>query len=180
MTSRRLLTIPPEGGAGIYNETTDRRDIRDQGIAILERLGWHGPAQVEFKVDARDGTPTFIEVNGRLWGTLALAIHAGIDIPTMACRMAVDGDVEGRFGYPVGLRFRWPLPNGLRFALQSVRAWKVLSELLGPGAVGASDIELLDPGPTIAILLSGRWLPFLSSTNLSPLAVQRTARQRQE
>ena len=36
---------------------------------------------VEFKHDERDGVPKLMEINGRFWGSLQLAIDAGVDFP---------------------------------------------------------------------------------------------------
>ncbi len=62
---------------------------------------------VEFKHDARDGTPKLLEINGRFWGSLQLAVDAGIDFPYLLYRLAVDGDVEPAFSYETGVRLRW-------------------------------------------------------------------------
>ena len=41
---------------------------------------------IEYKVDAASGTPYLMEINGRFWGSLQLAIDAGVDFPTLlAC-----------------------------------------------------------------------------------------------
>ncbi len=167
-TSRRILTYPPGAGGGIYNETTDRPDLREQAIALLRELRWHGPAAVEFRVDSRDGSAKFIEVNGRLWGTLALSTNVGIDFPTLACRMAVDGDVEPRFSHLAGRRYRWPLPNGFRHVAGSGRPLQSLWMLFGPSAGVRSDVWLSDPGPSLRHLRA----TFRSKqTSLSPLEV---------
>src|SRR5262249_11387725 len=48
---------------------------------LLEGIGYEGVAMVEFRRARRDQTPYFVEINGRLWGSLALALHAGADFP---------------------------------------------------------------------------------------------------
>ena len=47
---------------------------------LLDELNWHGVAMVEFKV-TEDGTPYLMEINTRFWGSLQLAIDAGVDFP---------------------------------------------------------------------------------------------------
>jgi predicted ATP-grasp superfamily ATP-dependent carboligase len=111
MTQRRIRMWPRQGGIGLENETTDEPGLREAAIALLADLGWHGPASVEFKVDARDGRPRLLDINGRFWGTLGLAIRAGIDFPALACRIAVEGDVDPVDDYAVGVRMRWPRPR---------------------------------------------------------------------
>jgi predicted ATP-grasp superfamily ATP-dependent carboligase len=63
---------------------------------------------VEFKV-APDGTPYLMEVNARFWGSLQLAIDAGVDFPHLLYQLAV-GEKPGPVnGYKVGVRSRWLL-----------------------------------------------------------------------
>jgi predicted ATP-grasp superfamily ATP-dependent carboligase len=62
---------------------------------------------VEFKCDNRDGIPKLLEINGRFWGSLQLAVDAGIDFPYLLYRLAVDGDVEPEFTYEEGVCVRW-------------------------------------------------------------------------
>ena len=46
---------------------------------------------IEFKVDFQTGKWAFIEINGRLWGSLPLAVAAGIDFPYCLYELLVDG-----------------------------------------------------------------------------------------
>jgi predicted ATP-grasp superfamily ATP-dependent carboligase len=110
LTQRRVLMYPRDGGVGVVNETTAERDLCEPAIALLRALDWHGPAQVEFKRDSRDGRPKLIEVNGRFWGTLDLSIRAGVNFPLLAARLAAAGEVEPAPPYRVGLRYWWPVP----------------------------------------------------------------------
>ena len=54
---------------------------------MLAAIGWRGPFMVEF-LRAADGTLWFMEVNGRLWGSLALARRAGFEYPAWAVAQA--------------------------------------------------------------------------------------------
>lgn len=48
-----------------------------------------------------------MEVNGRLWGSLQLAIDAGVDFPVLAASLARGEPVEPVEVYRVGVRSRW-------------------------------------------------------------------------
>jgi hypothetical protein len=48
-----------------------------------------------------------MEVNGRFWGSLQLAIDAGVDFPMLLARAALDGDTTPAPGGRVGIRSRW-------------------------------------------------------------------------
>jgi len=112
LTQRRLAMFPAEGGVGVYNETTDDPDLREQAITLMRALRWHGPAQVEFKRDARDGSLRLMEVNPRFWGTLDLAIRAGINFPYLTASIAARGDVKPVTRYEKGVRLRWVFSYG--------------------------------------------------------------------
>ncbi len=150
LTQRRLVMHPASGGPGIFNETTDDPELKERATLLLRELDWHGPAQVEFKVDPRDGSVKLIEVNGRFWGTLDLAIAAGIDFPCMAAEMAVHGDVEPVSDYRVGLQFRWPVPFALLHALEDASSWRALWRFLRPSSQIHSDLFPGDPLPWLA------------------------------
>ena len=63
---------------------------------------------VEFRV-ATDGTPYLMEVNGRFWGSLQLAIDSGIDFPWLAHCLTWGLPIDARQPYSVGRRLRWLL-----------------------------------------------------------------------
>lgn len=105
---RRKREIPPSGGVSTLREAIPvPNDLRDYSRRLLERWGWHGPAMVEFKRD-RSGRPYLMEVNGRLWGSLQLAVDAGIDIPLASALVAV-GETPPPMTYTPGVRTRWEL-----------------------------------------------------------------------
>jgi len=109
---RRLREKPPSGGVSVLSESVALNPrLLEQSERILEALKWHGVAMVEFKRDARDGVSKLLEVNGRFWGSLQLAVDAGVDFPALLYRLAVDGDVEPVLDYEVGVRLRWWLGN---------------------------------------------------------------------
>ena len=113
-------------------------------------LRWHGPAQVEFMVDRQAKRACLLEINGRFWGTLGLSIAAGINFPLLACRMALEGDVEPCFRYQSGLRYRWPWPFGILDTLGRGHRWPSFREFFGPSRGTQSDLWFSDPLPHLA------------------------------
>jgi predicted ATP-grasp superfamily ATP-dependent carboligase len=106
---RRIRDVRPTGsGSAVRVSTRAGSRMRDAALAILEALGWHGVAMVEFRIRA-DGEPVFMEVNGRFWTSLALAVYAGADFPARLAEMAERGDVERTDAYRTGVRCRWLL-----------------------------------------------------------------------
>jgi len=108
---RRIREKPPSGGVSVYRESIAAEpELAARSRQLLEHFGWHGVAMVEYKLDAATGTPYLMEINGRFWGSLQLALDAGVDFPNLLLG-AMDGDVPppaDHFGrYREGVRSRW-------------------------------------------------------------------------
>ncbi|WP_418286669.1 ATP-grasp domain-containing protein [Halorubrum sp. DTA46] len=86
---RRVRSFSYTGGASVYREAVDLPTLTEHGLALLSALDWHGPAMVEFRRDARDGSFRLMEINPRFWGSLALPVHAGVDFPRHYFDLAV-------------------------------------------------------------------------------------------
>lgn len=105
---RRLREKPPSGGVSVYRESIAADpDLVRRSRALLDHFGWCGVAMIEYKIDAQTGTPYLMEINGRFWGSLQLAVDAGADFPNMLVSTAVDGCREPLQSYAVGVRSRW-------------------------------------------------------------------------
>ena len=104
---RRIRDVRPSGSGSALRESVpiDPR-IRDAALSILHALRWHGPAMVEFRI-RDDQTPVFLEVNGRFWNSLALAVHSGVDFPLLVAHLAFEEDVKPVLDYRTGVRCRW-------------------------------------------------------------------------
>ncbi len=149
---RRLREKPPSGGVSVLSESVPLDpQLLEHSERLLEALKWHGVAMVEFKHDARDGVSKLLEINGRFWGSLQLAVDAGVDFPALLYQLAVEGDVEPVLDYRAGVRLRWGLGNVDWLLLRSRETGlrRALGELFrstGPRARG----EILrrdDPAP---------------------------------
>jgi len=104
---RRIRDVRPTGSGSAVRESVavDPR-LRAAALPILEALAWHGVAMVEFRL-REDGSPVFLEVNGRFWNSLALPVIAGVDFPAMLFRLASATDVGPVPAYRAGVRCRW-------------------------------------------------------------------------
>lgn len=107
---RRLREKPPWGGVSVYRESLPLdQELVSQSAALLRALDWQGVAMVEYKLDRRDEVAKLMEVNGRFWGSLQLALDAGLNFPAMMYRLAVEQDVPPALVYSPGVRSRWLL-----------------------------------------------------------------------
>lgn len=105
---RRIRETPPSGGASVYSESVVAEPSLVAGAtALLERFAWRGVAMLELKRDVSTGLAYVMEVNGRLWGSLQLAIDAGVDFPALLVAAALGRPVPPPPPYRVGVRLRW-------------------------------------------------------------------------
>jgi hypothetical protein len=104
---RRLREFPPSGGASVLSESVLADPLLvSRSRALLDRFDWQGVAMVEYKIEAATGTPYLMEVNGRFWGSLQLAIDAGVDFPTLLISAATGRFVGPQPSYRPGVRLR--------------------------------------------------------------------------
>lgn len=105
---KRIREKPPSGGVSVLRESAPLEPRAAQHAArLLTALGWRGVAMVEFKRDNRDGSLRLMEINGRFWGSLQLAIDAGVDFPALLADIAVGRPLPQLQDYRVGVRTRW-------------------------------------------------------------------------
>lgn len=105
---RRLRERPPWGGVSVLSESVPLCPIASEyATRLLNELGWHGVAMVEFKEDVRDGVPKLMEINGRFWGSLQLAVDAGVDFPALLVQTVRPGHFDPQPSYQIGVRNRW-------------------------------------------------------------------------
>jgi predicted ATP-grasp superfamily ATP-dependent carboligase len=156
---RRIREKPPSGGVSVLSESVALDPpLLAHAERLLEALKWHGVAMLEFKRDSRDGVTKLLEINGRFWGSLQLAVDAGVDFPYLLYRLAIDGDVEPVFSYRIGVRLRWWLGDldwlllRLRENGSLTRRLKAIPEFLRP-AGSTARLETFrrdDPAPAMA------------------------------
>lgn len=106
---RRLREKPPSGGVSVVCESVplDEEMVEAAG-RLLSAVGWDGVAMVEFKRDQRDGRAKLMEINGRFWGSLQLAITCGIDFPTLLLDHLQGIDPPTILSnYQVGHKLKW-------------------------------------------------------------------------
>lgn len=106
---RRIREKPPSGGVSVLCESTlpDPAAL-EHATRLLEALQWRGVAMVEFKRDLGDGSLKLMEINGRFWGSLQLAIDAGVNFPALMVDICT-GHHPQKPLYAVGARTRWLL-----------------------------------------------------------------------
>jgi predicted ATP-grasp superfamily ATP-dependent carboligase len=114
---RAELTWPR--GVGVtargVTEPPDRALI-EKVSALVAHLRWWGLAQVQFLRGA-DGIARVIDFNGRYYGSMALAINAGVNHPAAWARTALEMPVP-QMSQRDGIRYQW-LTRDLRASVMS-------------------------------------------------------------
>lgn len=159
---RRIREKPPGGGVSVYRESAPLDPgLLERSRALLAAFGWEGVAMVEYKLDAA-GTPYLMEVNGRFWGSLQLAVDAGVDFP----RLLVEGTAADGAPPPwrVGVRSRWEWGDVDHLIARLRRTPRELA--LPAGAPGraravADFFRALGPGNRGEVLRASDPAPFL-------------------
>jgi predicted ATP-grasp superfamily ATP-dependent carboligase len=96
---KRLREYPVTGGASTLRVSIWNRRLVEYSIKLLKEMRWQGVAMVEFKLNEENGDANLMEVNGRFWGSLPLAINAGVDFPYLLYKMIVEKDTFTINGY---------------------------------------------------------------------------------
>lgn len=105
---RRLREKPPSGGVSVYRESIEMDDaLLTRSRSLLDEFNWEGVAMIEYKVDAATGVPYIMEINGRFWGSLQLAIDAGVDFPNLLLQAAEGHNPAPVDRYVPGVRLKW-------------------------------------------------------------------------
>lgn len=166
---RRIREKPPAGGVSVYRESI----AADPGLvarsrSLLERCGWDGIAMIEYKVDAATGEPYLMEINGRFWGSLQLAIDAGVDFPALLVALALGERPAPVTSYRIGIRSRWWWGDVDSLLLRLRRSASELA--LPPGSPGRARylldfLKLWRPGDRSEILRVDDPKPFFHETH---------------
>lgn len=126
---QRIREKPPSGGVSVYSESIAvNADVREYALRLLRELNWSGIAMVEFKLDQRTNTPILMEINGRFWGSLQLAIDSGVDFPKLLVEASNNGSYRTeKIEFMEHHRWRWLLGDLDNLLLRCLKREKELS-----------------------------------------------------
>jgi protein-tyrosine-phosphatase/predicted ATP-grasp superfamily ATP-dependent carboligase len=118
------LHEPPHGGWSTYRRST-RIDPRFEDAArqLVSALDHTGIAMVEFKGDPATGRWILVEINARFWGSLPLALSAGVDFPAALWDLLVEGTRPPPARYQVDVYAR-NLSSDVKWMWHNARADK--------------------------------------------------------
>ena len=160
---RRVTELPYTGGVGVtaVSEPLDPV-LAEQAITLLRALHWEGVAMVEFRKDFISGRAVLMEVNGRYWGTVSLAVQAGVDFPLYEWQLAHSQTPSPPNQYITGMKWRWlsgdlmrlhgllmdPSPNHVPRPSRWKEAWRFLLD--SRPSIRSALWSIADPQPEIS------------------------------
>jgi predicted ATP-grasp superfamily ATP-dependent carboligase len=133
----RVHEWPPAGGVSSLCRAVPLAEHGEQmrlSEALLAAIGWDGFAMVEYRFDAATGRTVLMEVNGHLWGSLALSSACGAEFAWEAYRRRVLGETAEA-----------PTPRSGLSARDLVKETRRIAKLFRPGA--KSDDPCFHPTP---------------------------------
>jgi len=116
---------PVTGGGSSYRKSVpvDPELLGAVGT-LLASLEYTGVAMVEFRVNFETGGWILVEINGRLWGSLPLAVAAGADFPYYLYQLLVEERKEFPQDFKVGIYSR-NLLNDFGWMIQNLRSRQI-------------------------------------------------------
>ncbi len=130
---RRLREYPATGGASSAARAYYHETLKEYGLRILSSLAWHGVAMVEFKLQEASDRLVLMEINPKFWGSVELALEAGVDFASDLVRVFRGEKLEYSEDYDRQLQFYWPLDGDLLHLLGAWQPGKI-REYFGPHA----------------------------------------------
>lgn len=156
---RRLREKPPSGGVSVLSESVEPDlALLSASIELVGALGLDGVAMVEFRA-APGEVPALMEINPRLWGSLQLAVDAGVDFPRLLWRMHAGLPIEPASAR-IGVRTRWLMGDvdHLLIALRRPEMRRATGR--GRGRVVLDFLASFCDGSRLEVLRADDWRPF--------------------
>lgn len=126
--------------------------LAERLVALLKALHWQGLVQAQYLVP-RDGVPRLVDLNGRVYGSLSLAVAAGADLPALWAAGAAGQSLPAQ---PVdaraGVTYSW-VEGDLRRALalrDGGLVRDVATTLVSAARTGQLRSAVRDPAPGLS------------------------------
>lgn len=106
--TKKIRQWPNSGGISVLSVSIHAPELVDFVLPFFNEWRWHGIAEAEIKLDARDQKPKLIEINPRFCGYAGFAIESGVNFPWYICQLAQGKQVE-KAAYQAGIQYiNWP------------------------------------------------------------------------
>ncbi len=154
---KRLREYPIQGGPSTLCCSHRDESLIEQSLTLLREMNFHGIAMIEFKVDATTGEPVLMEINPRFWGSIGLAVAAGVDFPLLYHKCAAGLPVHPTLEYPPDVHGRWLFPGDLLHFLKNPNRMHLEPSFfwLRGRNLHYDILSLRDPAPALGMLVEG-------------------------
>lgn len=120
LQQRANAVFPPGAGVSVRAETVPVDPVVAASAGrLLDETGAWGVVEMQF-IESGDRPPLLIDVNPRFYGSLALALAAGVDLPRLWVEIAAGASATRPRVAKPGVRYQW-LEGDLRRALAERR-----------------------------------------------------------
>jgi len=160
MVTHNKRCHPPQfGRSSTFVKTIDLPILEEMAWRFLDAIDYYGLAEVEFRLDPRDGKYKLLDVNARTWGYHSLGQAAGVDFSYM-----LFADQMGKVVIPAQaqlgvswVRLVTDLPVGIICLMRhQLDFWDYVKSVVGARAESVFSLD--DPLPAIAELAN---MPYL-------------------
>jgi len=152
---RRIREYPAGGGPSTCCVSERNQEALDSGLRLCKQLGLSGPVMVEFKEEGAAGQLSFLEINPRPWGSLALGAQSGVPVAHLSCLLAAGAPCEVQPDFEEDHEFRWIWPGELLHLATGpgsvAQRWRA-ARLPGDRSCCAI-VSAADPGPIAGMAL---------------------------
>jgi predicted ATP-grasp superfamily ATP-dependent carboligase len=137
---------PLDAGVSVRARTvTPDEELAAGGAGLVRELGWTGLAELQYTVP-EDGLPRLIDFNGRFYGSMSLAVAAGVNLPAIWAAQATGRPVRFVREARPGVRYQW-LWGDLRRSMDERRG--LLETLRYSAGATQSVSSVRDPLPAV-------------------------------
>lgn len=116
---RRIHEVPHTGGVSSLRETWWDEELYKDALRRIEAMDWWGVGMLEYRYDG-PGRFFLMEFNARFWGSLHLALFAGIDFPRLLVDAWAGATIQPLCAKP-GVVCRLTFPKEIEYLLSLLR-----------------------------------------------------------
>lgn len=147
---RKLVGVPPLGGLTAKGVTEKVPGLLEATFKVFAALNYTGLGHAEFIRD-RSSRFRFLEVNPRVWGTVAVSGYAGVDLFGAYLDLARGRAVEPNLEFREGVVFHRLLREARLLRKSPSALFRIVKDCFDPAV--RSDFEWSDPLTHLAAFL---------------------------
>lgn len=121
---RRVHETLGWGGMSALAKSYHNKQLRAYGERLLRNMGFGGIAMAEFRSNCQSGDFVLMEVNGRYWGSLPLALATGVNFPILHVKYW-EGDIPTPITSSNDIYGQWLLGGELSWLGSAIKNQKL-------------------------------------------------------